>query len=268
MSNSAAFADLAEMVRTARPQSAVVLGSGMSQVARRLQRLSSVSFSEVPGMTATSVAGHKGCLTLGLWAERPVLVFEGRLHYYEVHSWPSVVVPVRTAMSLGVRVLLLTNAAGGIRDDVIAGSLMALRDHIEWTRPYCWREPGPGALGPARASPYSARLLQVLVQAAGELGLQLHQGTYAAVTGPSYETPAEIRALKTWGADAVGMSTAREVQAAFDSGLECAAVSCITNKAAGLSAAPLNHEEVLAVAAGQSENLGNLLERFLGIVGG
>jgi purine-nucleoside phosphorylase len=263
---SPAFGTLTEAVRTDPALVAMVLGSGMSFVAERWRRLHSVPFGDIPGLTATSVAGHKGCLTLGTWAGRRILIFEGRLHYYEGHAWENVVAPVRTAAALGVRILLLTNAAGGIHDALGAGSLMAIRDHIEWTRPYCWRQPGPGGLGGARPTPYSARLLTILTQAAQDIGTPLYQGVYAALTGPCYETPAEIRALRTWGADAVGMSTTREIQTGFDLGLECAAVSCITNKAAGLSATPLNHEEVLATAAAQSERLGNLLERFLTLV--
>jgi purine-nucleoside phosphorylase len=145
---------------------------------------------------------------------------------------------------------------------------MAIRDHLEWTRPYCWREPGPGGLGPARPSPYAARLLEVLQLVAAKKGGDLHQGIYGAVTGPCYETPAEIRALRAWGADAVGMSTAREVQAGADLGLECAAVSCITNRAAGLNSGPLNHKEVLQTAAAQSERLAEMLEGFLVEVNG
>jgi purine-nucleoside phosphorylase len=164
--------------------------------------------------------------------------------------------------------LLLTNAAGGIHEALGPGSLMALRDHLEWTRPRAWLQPGPGALGPPRPSPYSPRLLALLVQAAGDLVLALHQGVYAALTGPCYETPAEIRALRTWGADAVGMSTAREIKAGHDAGLECAAVSCITNRAAGLSGGPLDHQEVLATAAAQTERLAALLEAFLRRVAG
>jgi purine-nucleoside phosphorylase len=263
MNVSPAFTTLTEGVRADAALIAMVLGSGMSFVAERLQRLHSVPFGDIPGMTATSVAGHKGCLTLGTWAGRRVLIFEGRLHYYEGHTWDNVVMPVRTAAALGVRVLLLTNAAGGIHEDLAAGSLMAIRDHVEWTRPYCWRRPGPGGLGGTRPTRYSPRLVEVLMAAAREIDTPLFQGVYAALTGPCYETPAEIRALRIWGADAVGMSTAREIQTGFDLGMECAAVSCITNKAAGLSATPLNHEEVLATAAAQSERLGNLLERFL-----
>jgi purine-nucleoside phosphorylase len=252
MATSPAFAALTDAARAVPPQVALVLGSGMSTVADGLRPQLSVPFGDIPGLPAVSVAGHKGRVTLGDWAGRRVLLYEGRLHFYEGHSWDRVVLPVKLAAELGVWVLLQTNAAGGIRDDLGPGSLMAIRDHIEWTRPYCWREPGPGALGPSRPSPYSPRLLDVLGQAADELGIPLPRGVYGAVTGPCYETPAEVRALKAWGADAAGMSTARETQAGCDVGLECAAVSLITNKAAGLSAAPLDHKEVLTTAAAQA----------------
>lgn len=257
------FTALTEAARAQPPLAAIVLGSGMAAVARGLTPLASVPFGDIPGLSATSIVGHKGCLTLGDWAGRRVLLFEGRLHFYEGHSWDQVVSPVRLAAALGVRVLLQTNAAGGIHDTLGPGSLMALREHIEWTRPYCWREPGPGALGPSRPAPYAPRLLDLLDQAALELGIPLQRGVYAAVTGPCYETPAEVRALRSWGADAAGMSTARETQAGFDLGLECAALSLITNKAAGLSATPLDHHEVITTAAAQAEWLVRLVTRFV-----
>ena len=256
------FTALADTCRHAPPHVALVLGSGMGHVASRLQNAQSVPFAEIPGLPAASVHGHKGCLTLGDWAGKRVLLFEGRLHYYEGHPWEVVVRPLQTAAALGVRVAVLTNAAGGIADQLGPGSLMAIRDHVEWTRPFFWRHPGAN-LGPPRPSPYSPRLGQTLLRAASTLGCELYEGVYTAVTGPSYETPAEIRAMKAWGGDAVGMSTAREIQAAHDVGLECAAVSLITNRAAGLSGAPLNHEEVLAIASAQSARLADLLERFL-----
>jgi purine-nucleoside phosphorylase len=268
MMSLSVFADFRRSANSIRPPLAMVLGSGMSAVAERVEKLRAVSFADIPRMTTTTVAGHSGCLTLGTWTGRPVLVFEGRLHFYEGHSWQDVVVPIQTAAALGARMLLLTNAAGGIHDSLDAGSLMAIRDHIEWTRPYCWRYPGPGGLGGPRGSPYSDRLWQRLKEAATGAGIELRQGIYAAVTGPSYETPAEIRALKAWGADAVGMSTAREIQAGFDLGLECIALSCITNKAAGLKSGPLRHQEVLASAAAQCERLANLLEGFVRVVSG
>jgi purine-nucleoside phosphorylase len=255
-----AFAALADSCRQAPPRVALVLGSGMGHVADRLHNKKSVPFAGVPGLPAASVHGHKGQLTLGDWAGRRVLLFEGRLHYYEGHAWEVVVRPIQTAAALGVRIAVLTNAAGGIAEPLGPGSLMAIRDHVEWTRPFFWRQPGRGA----RPSPYSPRLLRILADTAKAMNCELHEGIYTAVTGPSYETPAEIRAMKAWGSDAVGMSTAREIQAGHDAGLECAAVSLITNRAAGLSDTALNHEEVLAMAAAQSMRLADLLEGFLG----
>jgi purine-nucleoside phosphorylase len=266
MSNASDFATFAATVKAEPPEVALILGSGMGLVAQRLRGTRSISFADVPGMTSTSVAGHSGCLTAGEWAGRRVLMFEGRLHHYEGHPSCGVVQPVRLAASLGARVLFLTNAAGGIHDALVPESLMAIRDHIQWTRPYFWREPGPGGIGPQRTSPYSPRLLQLLMAAGRELGMDLPQGIYAAVTGPCYETRAEIRALKTWGADAVGMSTAREIETGCALGLECGAISCITNRAAGLGEGPINHEEVLSAAAAKSHRLADLLERLLTMV--
>lgn len=263
MSDVQSFAGFVERAQARPPDVAIVLGSGMSGVAERCRSTSRLSFAEVPGLFVTSVAGHNGCLTLGDWGDKRVLLFEGRLHYYEGHVWRSVIQPVQIAHFLGARTLLLTNAAGGIRDDLGPGSLMAIHDHVEWTRPYSWRQAGPSTLGCARPAPYSPRLLQFLTEAARELGFDLPRGIYAAVTGPCYETPAEIRALKRCGADAVGMSTAREIQAGYDLGIECAAVSCITNRAAGLSQAPINHEEVLTTAGAQAQRQSDLLDRFL-----
>jgi purine-nucleoside phosphorylase len=259
MHSSSRFAQLAESCRQTPPLAVFVLGSGMGPIARRVQGVAGVSFAEIPGLPAASVHGHKGCLTLGDWAGRRVLLYEGRLHYYEGHPWETVVKPLQIAATLGAKAAVLTNAAGGIADDLGPGTLMALRDHLMGNRPYWWRHPGPGE----RPSPYSPRLLAILLETAQALSTQLAPGVYAAVTGPCYDTPAEIRAYRAWGVDAVGMSTAREIEAAQAAGLECAAISLITNRAAGLSDAKLNHEEVLATAAATAERLSDLLEHFL-----
>src|SRR5262249_55936685 len=153
----------------------------------------------------------------------------------------------QTAARLGASLAVLTNAAGGIEDQLEPGSLMCLRDHLDCTRPWWWRSPGPAGLAGNPPSLYSVRLQTRLAQGAEEAQMPLAPGVYAALLGPCYETPAEIRALKTWGADAVGMSTAREVEAVAAM-MECAAISLITNKAAGLSNQPLSHEEVLTTA--------------------
>jgi len=260
---SSHFAELAELCRAVPPDVVLVLGSGMGPVAERLRSKISVPFAEVPGLPAAGVAGHRGQLSLGAWAGRRVLIFEGRLHFYEGHAWEQVVKPIQIAAHLGAPNAVLTNAAGGIADHLVPGSLMMLREHMDLTRPWWWRYPGPGGLAAIRPSPYSPRLREILVRGAASAGLVLPEGTYAALTGPSYETPAEIRALRGWGADAVGMSTAREVEAGVAAGLECAAISCITNRAAGLSAGPLQHQEVLDVAAALSAQVAELLEHFL-----
>jgi purine-nucleoside phosphorylase len=251
------FAALREACRAAPPRYAVVLGSGLGPVASALRPLAAVPFGDIPGLPAASVQGHKGLLTLGDWAGQRVLLFEGRIHFYEGHPWDVVVRPVQTAAELGAKVLLLTNAAGGIADALGPGSLMTLRDHFEWIGPTPWRRP--------ERPPYSERLRTVLGRAASEAGVELHEGVYAQLTGPCYETPAEIRALRSWGADAVGMSTGREALAAAAAGLEVAAVSCVANKAAGLSDTALSHEEVLAVIRANADRLVGVAERFLAL---
>jgi purine-nucleoside phosphorylase len=263
MTPSHSFTQLTQAAHASRPHLALVLGSGLGSVARRLHRPMIVPFREAPGLAATTVAGHRGSLILGDWLDKRVLIFEGRLHYYEGHSWRDVTLPVHTAAFLGAPVILFSNAAGGIHDALAAGSLMAIRDHFEWNRPYAWRQAGPGGMAPERPSPYSPALLTKLDQAGRRRGLELFQGVYAAVTGPCYETPAEIRAFKACGADAVGMSTTREVETAHALGMECAAVSCITNRAAGLSGSPISHEDVLSTAEARSQSLADLLEELL-----
>lgn len=254
---SPAFDAFVSAARALPPAAAIVLGSGLASVAKRLTSTCTIPFIEVPGLPAASACGHQGQLTLGDWAGRRVLVFEGRVHQYEGHAWRSVTLPVTTAARLQARCLILTNAAGGIRDDLQPGCLMAVRAQGDWTRPL-------GSTRTELSSPYGPRLLRLLHQAAADGGIALHEGVYAATTGPSYETPAEIRALRECGVDAVGMSTVREAEAAREHGLECAAISCITNRAAGLCDGMIQHGDVLATAASASDRLGRLLEGLLG----
>ena len=251
-----AFSDFRSICQAAPPEVFLVLGSGMGPLIRRVRGAASLPFSEVPGLHSSSVEGHRGRLTLGEWAGRRVLISEGRLHFYEGNSWGVVVRLIPLAAELGAKAALLTNAAGGIRDDLGSGALMPIRDHLEWNRPYPWRQP-------SRPSPYSSRLTHQIQKAGASVGLSLLPGVYAAVTGPSYETPAEIRALRIAGADAVGMSTSREVIAGMEAGMECGAISLITNRAAGLSAGPLNHADVLAAARAAADQLGDVLEEVL-----
>jgi purine-nucleoside phosphorylase len=253
-------APYAELVAAAaalgeRP-AAFVLGSGMGPITARVASRVAVAFADIPGMAAPTVAGHGGTLTLGDWAGRPVLIFSGRLHFYEGRPWAKVVRPVEVLAELGARALILTNASGGINLELEPGSLMALTDHLEWNEPHFWRNA-------PRQSPYDPRLNDELTVAASRVGVMLHRGVYAAVTGPNYETPAEVRALRSCGADAVGMSTAREARRAAELGLPVAAVSCVANRAAGLSATPLSHREVLEAVAASAERLARLLEAFV-----
>jgi purine-nucleoside phosphorylase len=203
-----------------------------------------------------TVQGHKGRLAVGDWAGTPALVFFGRLHFYEGHPWDVVTGTVRVLADLGAKILVLTNAAGGIHPSLGPGSLMAIRDHIGLLSRDAWRELAAGTRPP---SPYSPRLVRVMQEHETAAGRGLLAGVYAALTGPSYETPAEIRALRACGADAVGMSTAKEAEAAAALGLEVAGVSVVTNQAAGLGDRPLDHHEVLANANLAAERLGALL---------
>ncbi|HKA05907.1 MAG TPA: purine-nucleoside phosphorylase [Gemmataceae bacterium] len=249
-------------VRNYSPRVAVVLGSGLGSVPQRFEEHSSVSFADVPGLGTTSVQGHSGNICLGICAGSPILVFRGRLHFYEGHPWDRVTKPIDRLAGFGVKTLLLTNAAGGIHDSLGPGDLMILRDHLFLQAPNAWKE-----VAEPRNPPYSRRLIELLQQAEFGRSRELMAGVYAALTGPCYETPAEIRALKAMGADAVGMSTAAEAQTAATLGLEVAAISCITNKAAGLTAGILDHREVLANAARPAERISEILETILPLLG-
>lgn len=242
------------------PRVALILGSGLGTVVQRITQVVDCPFSEVPGLSPPTIPGHLGRVSLGYWAGQSMVVFQGRLHNYEGHTWEVVTRSVSLAKEWGASILILTNAAGGIHEELSPGSFMALRDHFEWTHPNSWKS--LAVKDRPCASPYSARLLKVLSEAAHELAINIKAGLFAAVTGPNYETPAEIRALKRLGADAVGMSTVREVDAGQIQGLECLGISCITNRAAGLNSGTINHEEVLEMTKNLSEDLGRLLDRL------
>jgi purine-nucleoside phosphorylase len=246
-------------VRAHGPRAAVVLGSGLGAVPHRFTEITSIPFADVPGLAAVSVQGHSGAIALGHCAGVPLLVFRGRLHFYEGHSWDRVAAPVRLMACWGVKTLILTNAAGGIHDRLNPGDLMVLRDHLWLQTPQAFV--GRIAHPSYERSLYSPRLINLLQFA--EPGRELLAGVYAAVTGPCYETPAEIRALQAMGADAVGMSTAFEAQTAAELGMEVAAISCITNKAAGRTCGTLDHKEVLANAGRPAERISDLLETIL-----
>ena len=253
------FLDFSAAVRAARPQVAVVLGSGLGGVPHRFEERAAVPFAAVPGMVAPAIAGHAGSIALGSCDGQPLLVFRGRVHLYEGHSRDRVAASVGLAAELEVRIIILTNAAGGIHTALNPGDLMVVRDHLSLQTPDSWKKWVAGR----PPSPYSPRLVELVQGIERAAGRELLAGVYAAVTGPCYETPAEIRALRAAGADAVGMSTAHEAAIAASLGLECLAISTITNKAAGLALGTLDHREVLANAAKPAERISEILEKLL-----
>ena len=255
------FDAFARTVAALAPRTALVLGSGLAGATAAFIERASVGFRDVPGLVPPTVRGHSGRLAVGTWSGAPALLFLGRLHFYEGHLWRTVTGPVRTAAELGVKRIVMTNAAGGIHPALAPGGLMAIRSHVKLLEPNAWRAL---ARASAVAQPYSAQLIAAMQSHEAAVGRELLAGVYAALTGPSYETPAEIRALAACGANAVGMSTATEAEEAARWGLEVAAISCITNKAAGLGDATLDHTEVLVNAKLAVQRMGELLGKLIG----
>jgi purine-nucleoside phosphorylase len=262
-SPKAAAARLRKLSRL-RPTLAIVLGSGFHHVLIGLDVERKISYAKLPGFPPVGVSGHTGELYLGRLGGTPVLVLSGRAHFYEGHSMERVTFAVRALAAFGIRDLLLTNAAGGINKQFRAGDFMVLTDHINLMGTNPLRGPTipdlPRFVDLTRA--YDATLSALLHRAGRACKARLHRGIYIAVSGPSYETPAEIRAFARLGADAVGMSTVPEVIVARQCGLRVAAMSCITNRAAGISKAPLSHDEVLETAERVKTLAAILLKKF------
>jgi purine-nucleoside phosphorylase len=233
---------------------ALVLGSGLGGFARRMEQARSVTFAELAGMPESRVPGHAGRFVDGHVGRVRVLVQEGRVHLYEGHGPEAVTRAVRAYAELGIPLLVLTNAAGGVREEWEPGTLMRVEDHINLTG--CAT---PGLAAPLAGSPYDERLGAALEAAGLGAGVELARGIYAGFTGPAYETPAEVRMARWMGADAVGMSTVLEAAAAAAAGMRVAALSCITNRAAGISGAPLAHAEVLEVGRRAAAGIERLL---------
>ncbi len=244
---------------------AVVLGSGFGGALPRLVIEAELSFSEIPGFSPPTVAGHQGRLLWAKVGDQPLLVLAGRTHYYEGNPLATVTFPVRVLAAVGVTTLLLTNAAGAINPRYRTGDFMCLRDHIN----FMGDNPLRGAVETGRSRfvdltrAYDPGLSRLLRQEARRLKIRMHHGVYLAVAGPHFETPAEIRAFARLGADAVGMSTVPEVIVARQLGLAVAAFSCITNAAAGLGKTVLNHDDVLASARRTQESAGRLIQSFV-----
>jgi purine-nucleoside phosphorylase len=248
------------------PETAVVLGSGLGGLAGALRDPVVVPYDELPHWPLPDVVGHAGRLVVGTVAGRRVAALSGRVHVYEGHAPSRVAFGVRVMGRLGVRHLVLTNAAGAIDTTFSPGTLMAIDDHVNLLgNPLTG--PNDARLGPRfpdMTEVYSVRLRALADQAAGAAGVPLAHGVYVAVPGPSYETPAEIRFLRAIGASAVGMSTVPEAIAARHEGIEVLGISCITNMAAGVVPGPLAHDEVLAVAHRAGRDLSTLLEELIG----
>jgi purine-nucleoside phosphorylase len=232
----------------ALPQTAIVLGSGLGDFADTLLDAIATSYGELPHWPASRVVGHAGRLVIGNVGAHRIAALAGRVHFYEGHDLATVVFATRVMGRLGVRQLILTNAAGGVNTGFAQGALMVIDDHINLLGSNPLVGPNDerfGARFPDMSEVYSARLRRIADEAARERGIAISHGVYVALHGPSYETPAEIRYLRSIGADAVGMSTVPEAIAARHMGLEVLGISCITNMAAGVLPQPINHEEVL-----------------------
>lgn len=248
------------------PKVGLVLGSGLGAAAEAMTEVTAIPYGEIPGFAPSTVPGHAGRLLLGNFAGVPAAVMQGRIHGYEGHSLQQVVFPVRLLCTMGIESLVLTNAAGSLRPEYLPGDLMLVTDHLN----LCGHNPLAGLnderLGvrfPDLSRAYDPALREQLARAADSLGFMLRRGVYAYMPGPSYETPAEIKALRQLGADAVGMSTVPEVIAAVHMRVRVAALSCLTNYGAGLSREPLSHAEVAATAARVQGRLMALLSACL-----
>ena len=253
-----------------QPEVALVLGSGLGEYAREMDVKAVVPYKEIPGFPVSTVAGHQGRFLFGYVKQVPVVAMQGRVHYYEGYPITDVVLPVRLMGLLGAKKLILTNAAGGVNFSFNPGTLMVITDHIASMVPNPLIGPNMEELGtrfPDMSEIYDRKLREIILQAGRNTGVSLQQGVYVQLTGPSYESPAEIRMCRAMGADAVGMSTACEAVAARHMGLQVCGISCITNMAAGMYGQPLNHEEVQETADRVAEEFCRLVTETIGLMG-
>jgi purine-nucleoside phosphorylase len=265
----AAAREAADVIRwrlgVEQPACGIVLGSGLGGLADDIVDARRISFAEVPGFPAATVAGHAGALLAGRLGDREVVALAGRFHMYEGHPAALAGFPIRLLHALGVRTLFVSNAAGGVRRTLVPGDLMIIADHVN----LMFRNPLVGAVQegdvrfPDMSDAYDRALRATLRDAAAAIGQPVQEGVYFGLLGPSYETPAEVRMLERLGADAVGMSTVPEVIVAKTLGMRVAGVSCITNLACGIGQHPLNHEEVLEVGARVGTQFRALVRAFV-----
>ena len=248
------------------PEIGLILGSGLQPLAEEIGDPVRIPYGEVPGMPHATAPGHIGEFVCGTLEEKTVICMHGRLHGYEGHSPEDIVFPVRVMRALGVHTLVLTNAAGGICTDFSVGDLMLIEDHINLTGKSPLTGPNDDAIGPRfndMTFAYTPELREKAAAAAAQCGVSLRHGVYIGVNGPQFETPAEIRAFRTLGADAVGMSTVFEVIAAAHCGLPVLAISMITNMAAGVQMTPLSGKEVNRIAEQRGQDLRRLIREIM-----
>jgi purine-nucleoside phosphorylase len=234
---------------TLEPRIAIVLGSGLGAFADDFDEAVRIPYDEIPGFPRSTVEGHSGRLVAGKVDNVPLVAMQGRVHYYEGYSLEEVTFPVRTFKLLGLKTLVLTNASGGINVQLTQGALMVISDHINLLGDNPLRGPNDARFGPRfpdMSAVYSPQLQELVVEEAKAIGVEVRRGIYGGLAGPSYETPAEIHLLRNLGADAVGMSTVAEAIVARHMDMEVLGISCITNMAAGLGDAPIDHADVMA----------------------
>lgn len=261
--------EAAEVIRklhAEKPQTCIVLGSGLAPMAERCSIEAQIRYSQIPYFPTPTTPGHEGILLVARVGNTLTYMMNGRYHYYEGYSTQEITFPFRVLASLGVRNLILTNAAGGINPGMNPGDLMVIRDHLSMFCDSPLRGPNLNAFGPRfpdQTHVYNPDFIETIMNISVSKNIPLHIGVYAYMRGPQYETPAEIRALRILGADAVGMSTVPEAIIASHSGMRVLALSCITNLAAGITDMPLSHTEVIETGAAASDRSISLLEEFL-----
>lgn len=248
------------------PSIAIILGSGLGAFADDLTEARAVPYSEIPGFARATVEGHAGKLVVGKAGDTPVAAMQGRFHFYEGYAMEDVTFPIRVLKMLGVKTLILTNAAGSLNTEFTPGSLMVISDHINLMGANPLIGPNDERFGPRfpdLSSTYDPYLQNMVITEANEIGLDMRRGVYASLSGPSYETPAEIHMVRTMGADAVGMSTVPEAIVARHMDMQVIGISCITNLAAGVSDRPVDHSQVIATGERVRAQFTELLRRMI-----
>lgn len=249
-----------------QPEVALILGSGLGDFADEINIVDTIEYTDIEGFPVSTVKGHKGRFVFGYVEKTPVVIMQGRVHYYEGYDMSDVVLPTRLMGMMGAKKILLTNAAGGCNENFKPGDLMMITDHITTGVPSPLIGPNVEELGtrfPDMSEVYSKRLQEVIEKSAKECDIAIQKGVYVQFTGPNYETPAEVRLAQIWGGDAIGMSTACEAMVARHMGLEICGISCITNMAAGISKAELNHKEVQETADRVAKSFKQLVAKIV-----